>query len=405
MPEFICKLGTSDGKMVEKEFFSKDKEKLVEKLEQENYHIFSIKKKNPVLSALKKIFTRKKGTVKRYEFILFNQEFTALLKAGLPVTQGLDILLNRMEEGPFRSALEDIIKQVESGTSLSEAFESHGDFFPSVYYNSLKAGEKSGQLPGVIDRFIDYSDKINTIKKNVISALIYPALLLFIISIILGVLLFYVVPRFTKFYSGFQTELPAITKAVVGFSQFASNNIVFIILALAGAIFGYKIWQQTEKGRRTIDRIKLKLPFVGTLINHFLTSQMTRTLATLLAGGIPAVESLRIASRSVGNTYLSSKLSGAVEKVREGVSMNQALEEAGFLDNVVIEMIEVGESTGALEEMLNNVADFYDEEIQTTLDRFITFFEPVVLVMMAIFVGIILLSIYLPIFRTVSAIR
>ncbi len=405
MPEFTCKLGTLTGELVEKVVTGKSEQAVKQMFHEQNYHVFSIRKKNSFLSAVASLKPSGSEKIKTHSFLIFNQELAALIRAGLPILQGLEILMERMEEGAFKTALKDIREQISSGSTLSDAFESHGNLFPSVYHSSIRAGEKSGNLSEVITRYVVYAKKISDAKKQVISALIYPALLIVLVIGVIAIMIFQVLPRFAEMYQGFDADLPFITVALINISKFLVSNILFMLIGIAGIVVAWKMWKESEKGRLQHDRMLLKLPLVGRLLQKFILSQMSRTLATLLSGGIPVVYSLQVTSRSISNAFFSSKLTAATERVKEGESLNSALEETKVIDPLVIEMIKVGESTGALDEMLSNVSDFYDEEIETVLTRFVAMFEPVLLVFMAVVVGGVLLSIYLPMFKTITIIN
>ncbi len=405
MPEFNCKLGTLTGELVEKVVSGKSERSLRRLFQDQNYHVFSIRKKNPLLSAIASLKPSGGDKIKTYSFLIFNQEFAALIKAGLPILHGIEILMDRMPDGSFKSALKDIRDQVSSGSTLSDAFESHGKLFPSVYHSSLRAGEKSGNLPEVITRYVSYAKKIADAKKQIVSALIYPSLLVCLVAGVVAIMMFQVLPKFAEMYQGFDSELPFMTVALMDLSNFLVSNIIFLVFGLIALIIAYKVWRETEKGKLLHDSLLLKIPFAGRMIQKFILSQMARTMATLLSGGIPVVYTLQVTSQSISNVYFSSKLTAATERVKEGETLHSALEETEAIDPLVIEMIKVGESTGSLDEMLTNVSDFYDEEIETALTRFVALFEPALLVFMAFAVGGVLLSVYLPMFKTITIIN
>jgi type IV pilus assembly protein PilC len=304
----------------------------------------------------------------------------------------------------FKSVLDDVHEKVRGGTALSEAFGRHGDLFPSVYTASLMAGERSGNLDAVLRRFVAYSKTVDTVRSKTLSAMIYPVILIGLAVVLVGVIVIKVVPTFADFYGSFDAELPLSTRLIVGFSDIIRARLWLILIAIAGGTAAFMAWVKRPGHGAQFDRLLLKLPVVGASFHKFSTSQMARTLATLLGGGIPLVNSLEIAAKSTGNRHMGAELDIVAARVREGQSFAGTLLERQAVPDVAIKMIEVGESTGALTEMLNSLADFYDEEIETEVARFVTLIEPAMLVVMGIVIAGIVLSLYLPIFQLTSVI-
>jgi len=295
-------------------------------------------------------------------------------------------------------------EKVRGGTALSDAFAAHGDLFPSVYTASLLAGERSGNLDAVLRRFVAYSKTIDTVRSKTISAMIYPIILIALAAVLVGIIVIKVVPTFAEFYTSFNAELPLSTRIIVAFSDFLRAQLYPILAVLVvGGIMFFAWIKQPGRGAQ-FDRWVLRLPVIGSSVHKFSTSQLARTLATLLGGGIPLVNALEIAARSSGNRHMAKELEIVSVRVREGQGFANTLLERKTVPDVAIKMIEVGESTGALTEMLNSLADFYDEEIDTEVARFVTLIEPAMLVFMGVVIAGIVLALYLPLFQLTSVV-
>jgi type IV pilus assembly protein PilC len=302
----------------------------------------------------------------------------------------------------FKAVLNDVHEKVRSGTALSDAFAAHGDMFPRVYGASLLAGERSGNLDAILRRYVEYTKIIQTVKSKTISALVYPAILITLAIVLVSIIVLKVVPAFSDFYATFGAELPLVTQIIVAVSEFLRAELWLVLGGLTVGIAAVAAWVNQPGQKAKFDFLLLKIPVLGQVAGKFSTSQMSRTLATLLGGGLPLVNALDIAARSVGNQYMASQLEIVSARVREGQSFASALEARGVFPEVAVKMAEVGESTGALQEMLNTVADFYDEEITTTMDRFVTLIEPVLLVFMGLVIAGLLLALYMPLFQLSS---
>jgi type IV pilus assembly protein PilC len=350
----------------------------------------------PVMPERRRIPTR--------EFLVFNQELATLLKAGMPLVQSLDILRQRLTNALFKSVLDDVYERVRAGASLSDAFAAHPDLFPGVYTASLMAGEKSGSLETVLRRYVSYVKIIGSVKRRTLSALVYPAVLTVLALVVVSIIVLRVVPAFSEFYETFDAKLPLVTRMIVGVSTFTRNNIVPLILGFAALVAAAVFWRRRPHQRARFDRVILTVPGVGPTVRKFATSQVARTLATLLGGGIPLVNAIEIASRSIGNRYMADAMEAVGQRVREGEGFAAALEARGVFPSVAVKMAEVGESTGALQEMLNSLADFYDEEIETDLGRFVTLIEPALLVIMGLVIASLLLALYMPLFQLSSVV-
>jgi type IV pilus assembly protein PilC len=398
MPEFIARVGTSDGTVMERAFTADSEGALRADLAQREYLVFGIRKKSGI-AALLPDFGRRR-TIRMKEFLLFNQELAALIKAGLPIVASLDILLERRKNPVFRRALAEVRDQVRGGASLSEAFDAQGGMFPKIYSSTLASGERSGEVATVLQRFIAYQKTMMTLRRKVLSALIYPAFLFLLSFGVIFILITYVIPKFTEFYADFGADLPLITRLLVTLSLLMTKNLPYALAVLIGLALAFTSWSRTAAGRLRLDRIKVRIPLIGGILHRFAISRFMRTLGTLVSGGIPAVTALGIAARAVGNLDFEAKLLGVERKVREGGSLWQSLENTGLFNDIAIEMTKVGESTGSLQDMLANISDFYDEEIETRLSTVIALLEPAMLIGMGFVVGGMLLAIYLPLLRS-----
>src|SRR5262249_1320430 len=398
--EFRCRLASPNGEIVEGVYAAESESRLRHELEEKGLYVLSLQPKHAI-AGVSLHLPQRKGIATR-EFLVFNQELATLLKAGMPLVQSLHLLKRSVPSPTFRSVLDDIHEKVRSGTALSDAFGMHGDLFPSVYTASLLAGERSGNLDAVLRRYVEYTKIIQTVKSKTISALVYPAILITLAVGLVTVIVLKVVPAFSAFYASFGAELPLITRIIVRVSDVlrAQFLLIFLVIVVAVAVVLSWIRQPGQKAR--FDHLLLGLPMLGQVARKFSTSQMSRTLATLLGGGLPLVNALDIAARSIGNQYMPQRLDVVSGRAREGGWLAAALEARKVFPEVAVKMAEVGESTGALQDMLNTVADFYDEEISTTMDRFVTLVEPVLLVVMGLVIAGLLLALYMPLFQLTS---
>src|SRR5215212_5113458 len=401
--EFRARLGTPGGEIIEGVYVAESEARLRRELEEKGLYVLALQPRGS-LAGLFSIGGPRRRRVRHQEFIVFNQELATLLKAGMPLVQSLDILRQRVANPAFKSVLDTIYEQVKAGTALSDAFGEHGSMFPAVYSASLLAGERSGNLDAVIRRYVAYEKVIGAVRKRTIAALIYPAILVTMMVVLIGIIVLRVVPAFSEFYSNFGKDLPLSTRIVVSVSNGVVANLLVLVLGLAAAIIGGWVWVHQPGQRARIDRMLLRIPWAGHTLRKFSTAQLARTLATLLGGGIPLVNALEIAVRAMSNRYLAQELVLVTQRVREGESFAAGLRARGGFADVAVKMVEVGESTGALQEMLNSLAEFYDEEIETEVSRFITLVEPVLLVVMGLVIAIVVLALYMPLFELSSVV-
>ena len=400
--EYRCRVATATGQITEATYVAESEERLRAELEERGLFLLSVTGGGMRVGGLRLSAPRRRrvGTA---EFLIFNQELATLLKAGLPLVQSLDILRKRVPNPVFRAALSDIHERVRSGTALSDAFEAQG-LFSGVYTASLMAGEKSGSLEQVIRRYVAHMKVLMAARSQVISALIYPVILAVLSAAVVLLIVFNVVPKFAEFYAQFgrRAQLPWSTQLLVAFSTSLVNSAAIVVVTVVALVTGAVLWFRQPGERRRLHAWILTLPYFGPLARRFATAQVSRTLSTLLSGGIPLVNALDIVARSTGNQSVSAHLAVVARQVREGSSLAGALAERDMFPHVAVEMVEVGESTGALAEMLASVADFYDEENQTSLTRFSNLVQPLMLVVMGVVIAALLLSLYMPLFRLSS---
>ena len=398
--EFRCRLASPNGEITEGVYVAEDEARLRHELEEKGLYVLSLHAKGTIGGLSLKLPQRR--AIGTREFLIFNQELATLLKAGMPLVQSLDLLRRQMTSPTFRAVLDDVYEKVRSGTALSDAFASHGDLFPRVYTASLLAGERSGSLDAVLRRYVEYTKVIAAVKRRIVAALVYPAILITLALVLVSIIVLKVVPAFSDFYASFGADLPLITRIIVRVSAIVRNDFLLILLTLIVAVAGGLTWVRQTGQKARFDRWVLRVPMLGQVARKFSTSQMARTLATLLGGGLPLVNALDIAAKSVGNQYMAGQLEVVSHRVREGESFAAALEERGSFPEVAVKMAEVGESTGALQDMLNTVADFYDEDISAAMERFLTLVEPALLVMMGAVIAGLLLALYMPLFQLSS---
>lgn len=392
--EFRCRLGTATGQIVEGVYVAPSEAHLRRELEDKGLHVLTLVPRGGVQG-----LSLGRRRIRRDEFLIFNQELATLLKAGMPLVQSLDILRQRLTNPVFKAVLDDVHEKVRGGSALSDAFGAHADLFPGVYTASLVAGERSGSLDQVLRRFVAYSKVIDTVRRKTFSAMLYPAILTVLAISLVAIIVIKVVPAFSGFYASFDQELPLITRIIIAISDVVRQNLILLAIAVAGGAAAFVAWLRRPGQRARFDRLVLRLPFIGPIAHKFATSQIARTLAALVGGGIPLVNALDTAATSTGNRYLGAELRLVADRVREGRGFAATLLERRVMPDVAIKMVEVGESTGALQEMLTSLADFYDEDVETEVGRFVTLVEPVMLVFMGVVIAGVVLALYMPIFQ------
>ena len=343
-------------------------------------------------------FSLRRGRkLKQSSFLVYNQQFLTLIKAGLPILNSLDLLIKRQRDAHLRQILENVRERVKGGELLSDAFASH-PMVPKIYTTTLMAGEKSGNIDEVLTRYINFQRLAMTFRKKLIVSLIYPTLLVTVVTIMVMFLFTYVVPKFADLFNSLDAKLPAITLFMLSVGLDARKYFPLIVIGLGLIGFLFWQWKRTDRGADQIDRVVLSLPMLGDIRLKHQVATFSRMLSTLLQGGLPLVPSMETAGSSMTSRRILKGVMRASIRVREGQGLASSLEEQSILPDLAVEMIEVGESTGALPAMLNSVAEFYEEDVQTALNASMALIEPLILIVMAIFVGGVLISLYLPIF-------
>ena len=390
LTEFVIRLADERGKIQEQTHSAATADELRSRFTQAGYYVYSVKSRNVLGGSSKK-------KVNLDTFLVFNQQFLTLIKAGLPILGSLELLARRQKIPSFRAQLEDVGARVKTGQSISEAFEAQGGF-SLVYTTTLLAGERSGNLEEVLQRYLDFQRVSLTFRKKLKASLIYPALLVFMVIALFIFLITFVVPRFAQLYDQLGTKLPALTVLLLDMGRYAQSYGIYIaIVVVTVGFLGYR-WIQTEAGATTVDKIRIGLPVIGNVWLKYQVGLFSRTLSTLLTGGLPLVPSLETAARSIDSKQIAIAVTRSVATVQEGKGLSESLMATKVFPELAIEMIEVGESTGALPQMLNSVAEFFEEDVQTNLTAAMSLIEPLILIFMGLVVVTILIALYLPIF-------
>jgi type IV pilus assembly protein PilC len=389
MTEFTIKLADDRGRVQEQVHTAATAEELRARFTQAGYLVYSVKAKSMLGKTTKK-------KVNLETFLIFNQQFLTLIRAGLPILSSLELLAKRQKDANLRGQLEDVAARVKTGESVSDAFTAQGGF-PLVYTTTLLAGERSGNLEEVLQRFLDFQRVSLSFRKKLKASLIYPA---FLIVMVIGLFIFlitFVVPRFAQLYDQLGTKLPDLTVFMLDLGKAAQKYGIYfaIVLGLAGGLFFR--WTKTDAGGTAVDKVRVATPVLGSVWLKYQVGLFSRTLSTLLTGGLPLVPSLETAAKSIDSKQIAKAVISSVESVREGKGLARSLDMTKVFPELSIEMIEVGESTGALPQMLNSVAEFFEEDVQTRLGAIMSLIEPIILIVMGVVVVVILIALYLPI--------
>lgn len=398
MPVFLYRVARPDGTTSEGQIEGDDEGMARARLEGQGYLVFRLQRRGRWVAAPSGLL-RRWGKVSHQEFLIFNQELLALVKAGLPILRVWDLLIERAQHPTFQATLRVVRQDIRGGASTSDALASHPDQFSELYVASVRAGEQSGNLPEVLQRYIAYLKLMIGLRQKMTKALAYPAFLVVVGIAVVGFLLTYVMPTFVAVYGETAKSLPPATQALIALVRTMQAHLLTVGLVLAGAGIVFRMWHRTPRGRLAWDRILLKLPILGEVLVRHHTIQLTRTLATVLGGGTPLVAALQIARGAVSNRLLTAGLDTAVGQIREGGTLAVALEAPKILPRLALEMIAVGEETGSLETMLRDVAEFYEGELDLRLSQLTTWIEPVMLLVMGVLVGAIVIIMYLPVFQ------
>ena len=400
MAEFLIKVADERGRLLQQVETGYSEAEVRERFVQQGFLVYWVKPKGILTGG--GISRRKK--VRPSTFLVFNQQFLTLLKAGLPILGSLDLLIKRQKDKYFQSVLQNVRERVKGGEMLSEAFAAQY-VFPKIYTTTLMAGEKSGNMDEVLTRYINFQRLTLSFKKKLAVSLVYPTLLVSVVIVMLVFLVTYVVPQFAKLYQDLNAQLPAITLFMLDMGTHAQRygpiaGLIFVI-----AVFLAWRWKATDRGAETIDHALLRFPVIGDIVLKHQVAMFSRMLSTLLMGGMPLVPCLETAGASMSSRRILKGVQEAAVRVKEGQSLAHSLEEQKIFPELSVEMIETGESTGALPAMLNSVAEFYEEDVQTALGAAMALIEPIILIIMAVFIGGILISLYLPIFSLGSSIH
>jgi type IV pilus assembly protein PilC len=395
MGEFVCRVADANGRVYSHVEAAGTLDEARQKLADRGLYVYSVEARNNLISGM--FGVRKQKKIGGNDFLILNQQFNTLIKAGLPILRALDLLATRATAPKLRPILTQIRDHVREGKSLSEAVDEAG-VFSKVYSTAILAGEKSGNLSGVLEYYIAYQRVSTGVKKKILASLVYPTLLIVVAIVIVTYLVTVVIPKFSELYGDLNVELPAPTRLLIAVTVSYRPYILSVLGLIICGIIGLFFWSRSESGGVTFDRLKFKVPIVGDTLLKFQVSQFCRTLATLLTGGTPLVGALSTAAESITSRLVRGSVNRATQMVREGESLHGALAATQVMPEMALDMVEVGESSGALAPMLNSVAEFYEEEVSLRLGALVSLIEPLILIFMGLLVMFILVSLYLPIF-------
>lgn len=394
MAEYTIKMADERGRVLEQTESGASEAELRDRFSQQGFYVYSIKARG-ILSGELGLSRRRK--VKQEQFVIFNQQFVTLIHAGLPIIQSLELLIKRQRNVFFRSVLQSVRDRVRSGELLSDAFEAQ-KVFPKVYTTTLLAGEKSGNLEEVLGRYIAFQRLAVSFRKKLISSLVYPTLLIVVLIVMMTFLITFVVPQFANLYHTLGADLPPMTSLMLDIGVNAKHYFLYLVIVLAVIGFFLWRWMKSESGSTQMDRFKLKIPLLGDIWLKYQVAVFARMLSTLLSGGLSLVPSLETAGESMQSRLMAQGIIASTRGVREGQGLAKSLEETKVFPQMSVEMIEVGESTGALPAMLNSISEFYEEDVQNALATAMALIEPIILIVMGVVVAFVLISLYLPIF-------
>ena len=395
MAEFICKVGDTSGRIFQQVETAQSEGEARQKLTERGFYVFSVRSNFDLLTQFGTSSRDRK--IKPQDFLIFNQQFNTLIKAGLPILRALDLLAERAAAAQLRPILAEVRQRVRDGALLSEALAAQGSF-PAVYVTVITAGERSGNLSGVLDQYISYLRVSTGFRSSLITTLIYPSVLVASAVLVVTYVVTYAMPQFADLYHELGVPLPAPTRILLSIALPLRTYFLILVAVVALAAIAIFLWTRSERGAIAIDRFKPRMPIIGDIWLKTQIAQFARTLSTLLAGGTPLVSGLHTSSAAMGSALISTSVDGAADRVREGQSLHESLAETNLIPELALEMIEVGEASGSLTAMLTSVAEFYEEEVATRLQRTLTWIPIVILVVMALVIGFILIALYLPMF-------
>ena len=405
MSDWVLKYADARGEIHQQVAQATSEQEVRERFAQQGYLIYSIRPRRAArgLSTEVSLLGRRKK-LNLEKFLIFNQQFVTLVRAGLPILKSLDLLADRLTDPKLGTHIKAVRDEVRKGTLLSEAFRMRG-VFPKIYVTSVMAGEKSGSLAEVLDRYIAYQKLALAVRKKILVSLLYPSVLIFLVLCLIVFLVTYVVPNFAQLYSSMSAQLPTITQVLIAVGTTARNYVLVFFVGLIAAGFLFRMWSRRESAKEKLDALKMRTPVLGDIWLKYQVAQFSRVLSTLLTGGIPLVQGLETASDSLGTALLRRTLEKAGKMVREGQALSGALTSTRIFPPLAIDMIEVGESTGALPVMLTSVAEFYEDDVNTKMTAALSLIEPAIMIFMGIFVAFVLIALYLPIFSLADTIH
>ena len=405
MSDWVLKYADARGEIHQQVAQAATEGEVRERYAQQGFLIYSIRPRRVArgLSTEVSLLGRRKK-LNLEKFLIFNQQFVTLIRAGLPILKGLDLLADRLTDPKLGPHIKTVRDEVRKGTLLSEAFRMQG-VFPKIYVTTVMAGEKSGSLAEVLDRFITYQKLALAVRKKILVSLLYPSVLIFLVLCLIVFLVTFVVPNFAQLYSSMGAQLPAITRVLIAVGTTARNYVLLFFAGLVLAIFLFVWWSRRESAREKLDALRMRTPILGDIWLKYQVAQFARVLSTLLTGGIPLMQGLETASDSLGTVLLRRTLDKASKMVKEGQALSGSLKTTGVFPALSIDMIEVGESTGALPVMLTSVAEFYEDDVNTKMTAALSLIEPAIMIFMGIFVAFVLIALYLPIFSLADTIH
>jgi len=397
---YIWRGRTAGGNTVSGELAVNDRSELLAQLRKKRIIVTSVKQKPKEIS-MKLPFG---GGIGTRDLAIFTRQFATMINAGLPLVQCLDILSRQLDKEVFRDITKKVMTDIEAGSTLSDAFRKHPKAFDELYVNMVSAGEAGGILDTILMRLAEYIEKIEALKRKVKSALMYPAVVLLVAIGATLFMLMFIIPTFAKMFSDFGAELPLPTQIVLGASNLIRAWWWAMALAAVLGLLGFRKYYRTDAGKHRVDAAMLKLPVLGDVLRKGSVARFTRTLGTLVSSGVPILDGLEITAKTAGNVIVQDAVMQARTSIREGDTISNPLRQSGVFPPMVVQMITVGEETGALDEMLTKIADFYDDEVDSAVDALTSVIEPVMIVFMGAIVGGMVVSMYLPIFQMVNVI-
>jgi len=402
MAEFVLKYADPRGEVHQQVAEADSEKELRDRYSQQGFLIYSIRPRREIAGM--SVGGGRKKKINLEKFLIFNQQFVTLVRAGLPILKALDLLAERLTDVKLAPYIKSVREDVKGGALLSDAF-ARQNVFPPIYVTSVLAGEKSGALGEVLDRYIHYQKLALAVRKKLLMSLIYPCMLIVLVITLIVFLVTFVVPKFAELYNSMSAKLPMATQILIAVGTTARNYILGGFIALIVAAICFRFWIKTPKGEERMDRWRLRTPLLGEIWIKYQVAQFSRVLSTLLVGGIPLLQALDTAASSLGTRLLKKKLGESAQMVKEGQALSQALTKTKVFPGLAIDMIEVGESTGALPQMLASVAEFYEDDVNTRMTASLSLIEPAIMIFMGCFVTFVLVALYLPIFSLADSLR